>query len=37
MKVIGIIVIVFVGFLWVNDYTPNEGVNELITLIEIKE
>ena len=28
-KVLGIIVIVFLAFLWLNDYTPNEGIGEI--------
>ena len=28
-KVIGIILVVFLAFLWLNDYTPNEGIGEI--------
>ena len=37
MKLLGWIAMIFLCFIWVNDYTPNEGVEELSTLIEIKE
>ena len=28
-KVIGILLVVFLAFLWLNDYTPNEGIGEI--------
>ena len=28
-KIIGIVIVVFLAFLWLNDYTPNEGIGEI--------
>jgi len=33
-KVIGIVLVVFLTFLWMNDYTPNEGVGEIKENVE---